>query len=231
MWQTVISGFIMGALSSFHCIGMCGPLTFILPLNNANKFDKIKGVLLYNIGRVSTYTLLGLALGNLGKRILITTSEQKISVVLGCAIVLFALYTLLRKHFAVVRIATVEQHLQKAMITLSQKRGLSSLYFMGMLNGLLPCGMVSLALTAAVATGSIQGGATFMAAFGSGTLPLMLMFSLFGYAISFPVRNYIKKLMPVMLFAAGALLILRGMNIGIPYISPHIEAASAVSCH
>ena len=231
MWQIIITGFVTGTISSFHCIGMCGPLTFMLPLNNAGRLDKIRGILLYNAGRISTYTLLGLLLGFIGKRIFFTASEQRISIVIGCMIIVFATYNLLRKYIAAVRVNMLEQHLQKAMKALLLKRNFASLYFMGMLNGLLPCGMVSLALTAAVATGNVKGGAMFMAAFGSGTLPLMLAFSMFGYMVSLPVRNYIKRLMPVLLFCTGALLILRGLSLGIPYISPQIDNAAAISCH
>ena len=100
------------------------------------------------------------------------------------------------------------------------KRSYSSLFSIGLLNGLLPCGPVYAALAAAIATGSAINGAGFMFAFGLATIPMLLAVSLLGNLMSINFRKKVTRYIPVAVFFIGVLFILRGLALGIPYLSP-----------
>jgi len=100
------------------------------------------------------------------------------------------------------------------------------------LNALLPCGLVYMGLAGATAMASYLQGAWFMFFFGLGTLPLMMAVSLLGNRVRISFKSRINTLMPVFIILIGGLFILRGMNLGIPFISPKIQAESSIqSCH
>ena len=103
---------------------------------------------------------------------------------------------------------------------------------LGMANGLLPCGMVYLAITGAMAAGDINGGIGFMTAFGLGTFPAMFLLTYFGSVISLSIRNRMKRAIPFFVATMAVLLILRGLNLNIPMISPLLNnsANRVVNC-
>ena len=109
------------------------------------------------------------------------------------------------------------------------KRAYSATFVLGMLNGLLPCGLVYVALSAAVATGSIVSAAVFMSVFGIATAPLMLFLLLFAAQLSAKYRSKMRQWLPVFTGIVAILLILRGLDLGIPYISPDLEGLPAAS--
>ncbi len=90
----------------------------------------------------------------------------------------------------------------------------------GFLNGFLPCGLVYMALLGAIATGSALKGSLYMFVFGIGTIPLMTTAIYFSRFLSGVVRKKIQKAIPIFLVIIGFLFILRGLGLGIPYISP-----------
>lgn len=98
------------------------------------------------------------------------------------------------------------------------------MFFTGLLNGLLPCGAVYAALTASVAMGSVVGGAIFMFFFGLGTIPLMFAAVIMGNVITLKTRQKVLKLLPFLMIILGILFILRGLDLGIPFISPTSES-------
>jgi sulfite exporter TauE/SafE len=106
-----------------------------------------------------------------------------------------------------------------------------SLLLIGLLNGLLPCGLVYLGIAGALATGDILDGAMFMAAFGLGTIPAMLLVTSIRDYISIRFRERVRKVVPVFAGLMATMLILRGMGLGIPYISPAIENNHGVVQH
>lgn len=109
--------------------------------------------------------------------------------------------------------------------------------FLGLLNGLLPCGLVYLGIIGSLATGSALQGALFMLAFGLGTAPVMLSFLLMAKQFNFNYRKRLQKLAPVFISLVAVILILRGLNLGIPYLSPIVHAlpgyhnADPIICH
>lgn len=100
------------------------------------------------------------------------------------------------------------------------KRSNKSLFFIGLLNGFLPCGLVYMALLGSVSTGALVDGSLYMIAFGAGTIPMMTSAIYLGNFVKLSVRNTIQKAIPIFVIIIGLMFILRGMGLGIPYISP-----------
>lgn len=228
IWAAITLGF----LGSFHCVGMCGPIALALPLNHNSLFSKISGAVLYNFGRMFTYSMLGGLFGLVGQSFVIAGYQQTLSMVLGVAILIMVLLpsTIYSKFKITSFMFSYIGKLKQKLGSLFKKHSYSSLFFIGTLNGLLPCGLVYLGITGAIATGSSLQGSLFMALFGLGTLPAMFVLALIGNTISINFRNKINKAIPVFVVAMALLLILRGMNLGIPYISPEMSAKKA-ECH
>lgn len=222
VWAAITLGF----LGSFHCVGMCGPIALALPLDHNSLTSKISGALLYNLGRMFTYALLGSLFGLLGQSVVIAGYQQALSITLGVIILIMVLLpsSAYGRFKITAFIYSYIGKLKQKLGLLFQKRSYSSLFFIGTLNGLLPCGLVYLGITGAIATGNSLEGALFMAMFGLGTLPAMFVLGMLGNSISLNFRNKINKAIPVFVVGMALLLILRGMNLGIPYISPEMSA-------
>jgi len=220
--------FIMGLAGSLHCIGMCGPLALSLPVSHNNNLSRISGGLIYNSGRILSYTSMGLIFGSLGNLIIAAKWQSSLSIGLGIIILLYLLfpkkYFLLRSpygHFSTVTmLGKPFMLLRQQLGKLFQSKKLSSLFFIGVLNGFLPCGLVYLALTSSIISASPMNGGMFMLFFGLGTFPMMFATVLMGNYLNQSLRQKIHKTVPALLFFMAVLLILRGMNLGIPFISP-----------
>ena len=213
---------------------MCGPIALALPVHHFAAAKRITALLMYNLGRVITYTFIGLIFGLLGRRLHIAGLQQWLSVSMGVLIILFLVYTWQRKsRLAPLAGLWYQTRLQNVMGRLMRSTSMTGLMALGMLNGLLPCGMVYLAIAGALNTNHIWDGSLFMMMYGLGTLPAMLTLSVFGFMISIQVRNNMKRMMPYLLGIMAVLLILRGLNLGIPMISPEINhnSGTPVSCH
>lgn len=233
--EVISAGFIMGAVGSLHCIGMCGPLAMALPLGDRTSGGRLYGGMLYNLGRVLTYTWLGLVLGLAGGFLITPEIQSKVSITFGVAILVYLVLPSSVKRSMSQRSGSngFYQALRTQLGRLLSSPTNSSLLGIGMLNGLLPCGMIYIALTSSFLTGSILNGGLFMAAFGLGTVPAMLSAVFFGSYVSQQVRMRLRKTIPVFLACMAALLVLRGLNLGIPFISPSLpqEGGSEVICH
>ena len=218
----LISALVLGLMGSFHCAGMCGPIAVALPLHGNTTSQKIFGGTLYNLGRTITYGLMGAIFGALGQGLQLIGFQQKVSVVMGSVMIISVLFPKLfsnqykmdRSWFSVVG------KLKKKIGEMFSIRSFQSLFFIGMLNGLLPCGLVYMAIAGAIGTGGIAEGSLYMILFGLGTIPMLLAISLAGNIMSLAIRNRINKLIPVLVVVVGLLFILRGLSLGIPYLSP-----------
>jgi sulfite exporter TauE/SafE len=222
MLQIAIAAFTMGIIGSFHCVGMCGPLALALPLSDDSLHSKFTGALLYNSGRVVTYSLFGLVSGLIGKSVALLGFQQWLSMLLGAAIILLVIVPkLFPGYFKQVNVGTIFfQNLRQTFGKLFFKKNQSTLFAIGFLNGLLPCGLVYLAIAGAAATGAINSSILFMAAFGLGTLPVMWSIAFWGNFIGINIRQKIRAVYPYMMLLMACLLIIRGMGLGIPYLSP-----------
>lgn len=234
MWQAAIAGILLGLVSSFHCVGMCGPLALALPVHHLQKMQQALAVLLYNMGRVVTYATLGGLFGWLGRGIYIAGFQQWFSILLGSLILfLVVLFYFRNRSFSPAWLHTFHSRIQNSMGLLLRSPRLFHYLLLGMANGLLPCGMVYLAVAGAVSTTSVGESVVFMAFFGTGTLPTMLLLSFLGMPVKLSIRQQIKKLVPFIIAGMAVLLILRGLNLGIPFVSPVLANAPqpVISCH
>ena len=227
----LLAALSIGLMGSFHCVGMCGPIALALPLNRESKFSIVLGSSLYNIGRLFTYFLLGVLLGILGKGISFMAWQQGISITVGILMILSVFIPLIN-YIKLGRFNLLLGQLKAQLAQRLQQKSNLNLFLIGVFNGLLPCGLVYLAVLAAIATASPLEGGLFMALFGLGTFPLMLTVNLFGNQLKQLVYPTFKKFIPVFIILLGGLFILRGLGLGIPYISPIMHpTAEIIQCH
>ncbi len=233
LYSAIIGGFILGISSSLHCVGMCGPLSLALPVQHLGRAGRIASILLYQIGRVITYAALGLVMGLAGRSFWLSGYQQSFSIVAGSVIILMAVfYFLQRKHIEIPLLSHWYRFVQTLIIRIMQsQKGLAGFLLLGMANGLLPCGMVYLAAAASLSFSKVMLSVSFMASFGAGTLPAMLLVAFGGRMMGWKGRSYARKIVPVFIVATGILLIMRGLNLGIPFISPQYLQGAAVNCH
>jgi sulfite exporter TauE/SafE len=232
MLPLFLVAFMMGMAGSFHCVGMCGPLALSLPIRNNGFAAKFSGALLYNMGRVVTYSFFGLLFGLIGKTVALFGLQQYLSIIAGLLIIMLVI---IPKKYAVAHSSVVSrffERLRSAIGNLFSSRNRSALFVIGLLNGLLPCGLVYMAVAGAIATGSVGQSVFFMAAFGLGTLPVMWSLAFFGNYIGQAVRQRIRSAYPYLMLLMACLLILRGMGLGIPYVSPKVmtEKREMIEC-
>ncbi len=218
----LITALILGLMGSFHCLGMCGPIAFILPVDRNNKVKMSIQTLLYHLGRMTAYGLIGILFGYLGKGISLVGFQQKVSLIMGIIMVIFAFVPAAK----VLRFKPLAgwnkfvYFIKNSLGNYLQKRSTFGFYVIGFFNGLLPCGLVYIALVGAMATGDPVLGALYMVIFGLGTAPMMTLAIYLGNFVSVKVRNKINKLIPYAVVFVGILFILRGLNLGIMFISP-----------
>ncbi|HTH49094.1 MAG TPA: sulfite exporter TauE/SafE family protein [Candidatus Limnocylindria bacterium] len=223
------TAFLLGLAGSLHCAGMCGPLALALPATGSGTVGFVTGRLAYNLGRIVTYTLLGVVFGLLGKSLSLIGVQRWLSIGAGALILAGLLIT--RRAGPGLPMVRAVGWLKAGFGTLLRRRTLGSLGLLGLLNGLLPCGLAYAACAGAAATGSLAMGTAYMALFGLGTVPLMLGIGLAGKALPVPLRVRLQQLVPLSLALVGSLLILRGMALGIPYLSPDLAVGTCAHCH
>lgn len=216
---------LVGLLGSLHCLGMCAPITWAVPGNKQKRWRWLGGRLIYNSGRVITYAGLGLIAGLVGSTFSMAGWQQGLSVGAGALMLLGVLFfgmevpdkALLRP------VSKLVLWVKRGIGGLLAKKGFGAQLALGMLNGLLPCGLVYAALIAALSMGTVQGGILYMTLFGLGTFPMMLAAAFFGKVIGQRFKQRVWDFAPKMVAIVGVLFILRGLNLGIPYVSPMLS--------
>jgi uncharacterized protein len=225
MWQFIIAGFTLGAVSSLHCVGMCGPLSMALPIQYLFKWQRVISIFLYQLGRVITYSALGLIFGLAGRKVYLAGLQQWFSIVMGLIILILLIqYWGFRKNIHPGFLGRFYFIVQNSMRRILKQRGMLPFLFFGIANGFLPCAMVYVALAGALVTTELSHSVFFMAMFGLGTLPAMFAVNYFRQFFSLSVRNVFKRAVPVFVTVMAVILILRGMNLGIPFISPLLQS-------
>ncbi|MFC2114525.1 sulfite exporter TauE/SafE family protein [Bacteroidota bacterium] len=226
--EYLITALTLGFIGSAHCAGMCGPIALALPLNRKNLWTRISGSLVYNLGKIITYGILGLVFGLFGQGLLMAGFQQWVSILLGIIMILSVFFPILFKNKAVIDkliqrfVAGFASKLRSLFVIYSYP----SLFIIGLLNGLLPCGLVYIAIAGAIGTGNYIMGGLSMLFFGIGTAPMLIGISFLGSTISNSFRKWMNKLIPVVVIVIGVLFILRGLNLGIPYVSPKSQMLS-----
>ncbi|MCS6771245.1 MAG: sulfite exporter TauE/SafE family protein [Kiritimatiellae bacterium] len=218
-----MSALVLGVAGSLHCAGMCGPLALALPrADGLSRRKLVFGRLLYNVGRAMTYAALGAVFGGIGHSLNLAGLQRAVSILCGVLLLLYASGALLP---AVPRglsvwITRAMTPLQQIMVSRLRSGSLGNLFVIGMINGLLPCGLVYIALAGAVATGTSWHGALFMFLFGLGTAPLIFALGLAGPSLHARLRGRFRAVLPATIALLGVWFVLRGSNLGIPLLSP-----------
>ncbi|MBD1259700.1 sulfite exporter TauE/SafE family protein [Maribacter polysiphoniae] len=232
----LLSALALGLMGSLHCVGMCGPIAFMLPVDRNNGFKKVFQITLYHAGRLLAYGLIGLVFGLLGKGLYVFGMQQKLSIIIGVIMIIavlipyktFAKYNLSKPLFRV--ISRIKSRLGQEL----KKKSPDTFLTIGFLNGFLPCGLVYMALFGAIAMGSAFEGSLYMVLFGLGTVPLMTTAIYMSGFLQSSAKRRIRQLIPVFVVVIGVLFILRGMGLGIPYVSPKPISeigTSPMECH
>jgi len=223
----LLTAIALGLVGSLHCAGMCGPLALALPMTGNARSSFILGRVAYNLGRIVTYCALGAVFGLVGQTLALAGFQRWISLTAGTAILVGLILS--AKFATSVPVARAVAWIKSGLGAMLRQRSFASTFVLGTLNGLLPCGLVYAACAGAVATGGLLSGAEYMAAFGLGTVPMMLGIGLIGQKLQFTLRFKLQRLIPASVAVVAVLLILRGLSLGIPYISPDLTAGAA--CH
>lgn len=216
------SALILGLLSSLHCIGMCGPIAIMLPVGRDNPAQKVFHIILYHLGRITAYSSLGLVFGVIGKGLYLAGMQQQLSIIAGIIMIVIAMVP--EKQFAnynfskpvYIVISKVKSSLGKQFTKTSN----TAFYMTGLFNGFLPCGMVYAALFGSIAMQNPMGGIAYMALYGIGTIPMMSAVIYVSGFMSGQWRNKLVKAVPYVAVFIGMLFIVRGLGLGIPFISP-----------
>jgi len=231
-----LTAFLLGLLGSLHCIGMCGPIAFMLPVDRGNSFKKVIQVSSYHFGRLFAYALIGLVFGILGKGFDLFGLQQHLSIAIGILMIVVVL--LPKKQMAKISIITplykAISKVKSAMGDAFKKKTADTFLTIGFLNGFLPCGLVYIAVFGAIASAGILEGSLYMFLFGLGTVPLMTSVVYFSGVIKGNTREKLRKAIPVFVVIIGLLFIFRGMGLGIPYLSPKPLTeivTSNIDCH
>lgn len=231
----VITGFIFGLLSSFHCIGMCGPIALMLPVDRANKQKQFFQIFSYHFGRIFTYSFFGFLFGLIGKGISLSGFQQQLSIFAGVFIILITLLPhLLKKMKRSNKISSLLLKIKSSLGQELKRKGNDTFFIIGFLNGFLPCGLLYMAIIGALATTDVYNGIFYMVLFGLGTVPLMTAFIYLGNFTKSNWKPVINKVIPIALVCIGVLFVLRGLELGIPFVSPQpiLELANASqSCY
>lgn len=230
------SAFVLGLLGSLHCVGMCGPIAFMLPVGKSNSIQKLGQVSLYHLGRIMAYALIGLFFGIIGHSFATFGLQQQLSIAIG--IIMILLVVLPQKKLQGFKITQpIYQMVGKVKTELGRafkKDSFFNFFQLGFLNGMLPCGLVYMAVFASVATANLTQSSLYMMLFGLGTVPMMTGVIYFKGFIQKATQFNFKKVIPYAVVCIGILFILRGMGLGIPYVSPKPaveEVSSSMECH
>lgn len=232
----LLSAIILGLLGSFHCVGMCGPIAFMLPVDRTNQVKKISQIGIYHFGRLIAYSLIGLVFGLIGKSLFIFGYQQQLSIIIGILMILVVVIpqkTFNKYNFSK-PIYNIISKVKSALGLALKKKTMDTFLTIGFLNGFLPCGLVYMALFAAMAAGNAASGSLYMAVFGLGTIPLMTTAIYFSHFLKGTARQRIQKAIPIFVVIIGALFILRGLGLGIPYLSPtpvYDLVSNNMDCH
>lgn len=224
------TGFLFGLFGSMHCLGMCAPLIWALPQQKQKRALWWRNKLAYNLGRAATYAFLGLLIGLVGETVSFAGFQQYLSIGTGALMILFLVFTKGRIPQSF-RLKPLNQLVLKVKVRLGKLlRGntFRSNAMMGLYNGLLPCGLVYMALLASLSMSSLGGSALYMVFFGLGTFPMMLVAAFFGNSIKQWNQKIFTRWVPRFILLVALLLIFRGLNLGVPYLSPKLSAGNDI---
>lgn len=219
----IFPAFVLGFAGSLHCVGMCGPIAMAVPVGKGSRLQQGMAFSLYQFGRISAYAVLGFLFGVLGFGLNMAGFQQSLSLAVGIIMLLFIWFPKLSGKLGMSHgLAKYQSRVTRYMAVRLKSNRLPALLGLGFFNGLLPCGLVYIALAGSVATYDPVYGAVFMAVFGLGTAPALFLVGFTGRQVSVSLRTQFRKVAPLIATVFAVLFILRGLGLGIPFLSPEL---------
>lgn len=213
---TLVTGLVLGVAGSGHCAGMCGPLAVTLTsgLRPASRGTRMRQLLLYHGGRILTYVALGVPAGLAGRAVSMAGYDRLLAVGAGTVLLLFAAGSVRPRLLGPAGrlAAAAAARACAAAHRWNRSHPIAGPVAAGAANGLVPCGLVYAAVTAAAAMGSAGEAALLMLGFGLGTVPALLAVSLAAVSFAPVLRMRLRQAGPILLVLAAALLIGRGLT-------------------
>jgi len=227
---------IFGLISSLHCIGMCGPIAMMLPVDHKNPSKKALQILIYHLGRLTSYGILGLAFGLLGRGFYMAGIQQQLSIAVGVGMIVIAIVPekVLAQYNFSKPVYRLISKIKSSLGTQFKRKTPDAFFSIGLFNGLLPCGLVYAALFGAIAMQNLGLSISYMVLFGLGTIPMMSAVVYVSSLLSMPFRSKLQKAVPIVTVVIGVLFVLRGMGLDIAYISPsnmNLFVQANANCH
>ncbi len=223
-----IAGLLLGVAGSAHCAVMCGPLVLTVGGWALPGRARLPPLLAYHSGRVLMYLLLAVAAGLAGRALSFGGLGRAVSIASGVVLLTVAAGSGSRlvPRRAGLLWSRMLTRASGAAHRSTRRHPLAGHALTGMVNGLLPCGLVYAAAIAATGLGSVTGAVLFMAGFGCGTVPVLLVISLAAVSVSMTARSRLRGLTPAALVLTGALLIARGL-LPLHHAMAHLPAPDA----
>jgi uncharacterized protein len=212
---------LLGATSSLHCTTMCGPIIAVasapVALGNGKDVRRPKALALwqlqYHLGRGVTYGLIGAVLGLIGTSLVLVPRARLTGAVvqlgLGLLIVVAGVWQLVKGGS---RVAATDNWLSRALRALITRGSARGMLGLGLLTGLLPCGVLYVAFSRAVLAGSLPGGALVMVAFWLGTVPLLATVGFASGGLARLVGRYGPVLLCVAMVGTGGWVAQKGVR-------------------
>jgi uncharacterized protein len=216
----ILLGLGMGFMGSMHCIGMCGPLVMSIHKSGGTTKPNLNFQLAYHIGKILSYVLIGAFFGLLGQTFNLFLSQQKLSIAVGLSFILFFIFSKIKSKSFSSSLTSKILPIPRFFSQLVKDKSILKMFLTGIGNGFLPCGFVYAAAAASISTGQVIDSALFMIGFGAGTIPALTSVIYFFRLLSEKIKSFFNGIYRYMLIIVGILLILRGLNLGIPYLSP-----------
>ena len=207
----MITGFLLGLMGSLHCAGMCGPLVLMTPVVAPTPASFVASRLVYHAGRIFVYALIGVLFGLVGESMVFAGFQRWLSVIAGI-VMIAALFAATPLKSRLIRMPIA---IKTRFASLLRQKTYPSIFALGGINGLLPCGLVYMAATASIASGDIFQSIASMVFFGLGTLPMLLGISFAGKRLNLSRIPALQKIAPVAVALAAVLLIIRSDPVGL----------------
>lgn len=224
----VLSSLVLGAGGSLHCLGMCGPLIVAMPFARYQGIEKAMAAVLFFLSKAGGYALMGIAMAVLGRGMRLWMWQQSISILAGVVILAIAFFPYLKNNLF--KGLLFPSFLQQTYRHFVAQQSMMQFIVLGFINALLPCGLVYTALLASIAFEQTAFSALYMFLFGMGTSLSLLTLIFVKDKMAPKVGQQLQKISRWVSILIGVLLILRGLNLGIPYLSPQMEQGEVKSC-
>lgn len=214
-----VTALVMGLAGSIHCLAMCGPIFIAVSGFYEKPSAFVRPVFMHQVGKLLSYAAIGILFGIIGQSLSLLVIQNQLMIICGVLLLLIAIGGMMKTGI----LAGFQRYINGRISKLLKVRGIGPL-LLGLVNGLVPCGLVYAAAIGAAATQVWWQGALFMVFFGLGTMPALTLAGFSRWLM--PLRRIpnlaIWKQLPALIL--GILLFLKGLSLGIPYISPDLQA-------